>query len=308
MADLLLTDGGLETSLIFHRGVELPQFAAFTLLGDRDGEAHLRAYFAPYLELARRHGTGFVFDTVTWRANPDWAAPLGLTLDDLREANRAAVALARDIAGDTPGVLIDGVLGPRGDGYVVEDAMTADEAEAYHALQLDVFADEDVDLVSAITMTYAEEAAGIARGAAARDLPAVISFTVETDGRLPSGQPLGEAIEQVDAAAPVRHFMVNCAHPTHFAEVLRGEWTGRIGGLRANASRLSHAELDAAEELDEGDPAELAERYAALADRLPNLHVLGGCCGTDDRHVTAIASAWRRRSDGTATPSSGARP
>jgi S-methylmethionine-dependent homocysteine/selenocysteine methylase len=141
-----------------------------------------------------------------------------------------------------------------------------------------------------------DEAVGIARAAQAAGLESAISFTVETDGRLPSGQPLGDAIEQVDAetgSAPA-YFMVNCAHPTHFAAVLDGDWRERIAGIRANASKMSHAELDAADELDEGDPNELAAQYLALRDRLPNVNVLGGCCGTDDRHIAAIAAAWVR--------------
>jgi S-methylmethionine-dependent homocysteine/selenocysteine methylase len=108
---------------------------------------------------------------------------------------------------------------------------------------------------------------------------------------------LAEAIEQTDASTNgyVTHFMVNCAHPTHFDHVLDGTapWASRIGGLRANASRLSHAELDEMVELDSGDPADLAARYVGLRSALPNLHVLGGCCGTDHRHVAAIANAWQ---------------
>jgi homocysteine S-methyltransferase len=87
--------------------------------------------------------------------------------------------------------------------------------------------------------------------------------------------------------------MVNCAHPEHFADALDGEWTSRIRGLRANASRKSHAELDEAETLDTGDPADLAARYADLRAKLPQLELLGGCCGTDHRHIAAIAEAWR---------------
>ena len=189
--------------------------------------------------------------------------------------------------------MLDGVVGPRGDGYVVGETMTPEQAEAYHGEQIGTFAGTAADMVSAITMTYADEAVGIARAAQAARLPAAISFTVETDGRLASGQPLGEAIEQVDAetgSAPA-YFMVNCAHPTHFEEVLEGPWLERVRGIRANASRMSHEELDAAEELDDGDPDELAEQYRALRERLPNATVLGGCCGTDDRHVAAIAAA-----------------
>jgi S-methylmethionine-dependent homocysteine/selenocysteine methylase len=295
---VFLTDGGLETTLIFHRGIDLPQFASYPLLADDDGRAALRDYFSRYLELARERGAGFVLDTATWRSNPDWGALLGDDAEALARINREAVAFAQELRGqysDVP-VLVNGVLGPRGDGYVVGETMTAEEAETYHSAQIRSFAAAGADMVSAVTMTYVEEAIGIARAAAAADMPAVISFTVETDGRLPSGQELGEAIEQTDrdTGGSVAYYMVNCAHPTHFEDVLDGdgEWRERIAGLRANASKMSHEELDAAEELDDGDPAELGAGYAALRSRLRNVNVLGGCCGTDERHIAAVASAW----------------
>jgi len=297
---VFLTDGGLETTLVFDRGIELELFAAFPLLDAEDGRAALREYFAPYLATAREQGAGFLLDTATWRANPDWAAQLGYDATALGRVNRDAVAFARALrasAGDMPGpVLVNGVVGPRGDGYVVDALMSAAEAESYHAPQIGAFAAAGADMVSAITMTYAEEAIGIAGAAAGASLPLAVSFTVETDGRLPSGQPLGEAIEQVDAETlgTPAYYMVNCAHPTHFAGVIAagGTWRERIAGLRANASAKSHAELDAAAELDAGDPAELAASCAALREALPSVTVLGGCCGTDARHVAAVGAAW----------------
>jgi S-methylmethionine-dependent homocysteine/selenocysteine methylase len=295
-----LTDGGLETTLIFHRGLDLPFFAAFALLGDEAGRAELRAYFAPYLALARERGVGFVVDTATWRANPDWAQRLGYSLDDLDAANRSAVALAEEIratgeADGTP-IVVAGVIGPRGDGYDPRALMSMADAERYHARQVATFAASAVDMVTAVTMTNAEEAIGIARAARAHDVPAVISFTLETDGRLPDGQPLPAAIARVDAETrgSVAYFMINCAHPSHFADVLDedGAWRERIGGLRVNASAKSHAELDEADELDEGDPDALGAEHRALRQRLRAVAVLGGCCGTDCRHVEAIARAW----------------
>jgi len=296
---VFLTDGGLETTIIFHHGLDLPHFASFKLLEDERGRAALREYFSRYLDVARERGAGFILDTATWRSNPDWGALLGYDAAALDAVNRDAVAFAqqiRDEHGSGTTVLVDGVVGPRGDGYVVDQAMTAEEAREYHSAQIGSFAAAGVDMVSAITMTYAEEATGIALAAAAAGVPAAISFTVETDGRLPSGQALGDAIAQVDfeTGGSVAYFMVNCAHPTHFEHVIEegGAWLGRIAGLRANASRLSHAELDEAEELDEGDPVELGAGYVALRRHLRNVNVLGGCCGTDDRHVAAVATAW----------------
>ena len=296
--DLFLTDGGIETSLIFHHGLDLPEFAAFVLLDDDEGLDQLRRYYEPYLALARDSGTGFVLESPTWRASPDWAARLGLSAEKLDSLNRRAIELMEELrgrAGDVP-VVISGCVGPHGDGYRPVELLSASAARDYHSTQIGTFADTAADMVTAITMTYADEAIGVAQAARDAGLPAVISFTLETDGRLPNGQGLGEAIDEVDDAtggAP-SYYMVNCAHPTHFEDVLAtGErWRDRIRGLRANASMRSHDELDEMEELDDGDPDDLGARYAALRARLPHLNVLGGCCGTDHRHVAAIRDAW----------------
>ncbi len=291
-----ITDGGLETTLVFDDGIDLPDFAAFPLLDTADGRTSLAGYYETYLELAERRETGIVLDTPTWRANLDWGARLGYDAAGLTAVNRRAVEFVRQLAAARPGVtaIINGVVGPRGDGYVVGETMLVAEATAYHGLQARAFADAGAAMLSAITMTYAAEAAGVARAATSAGLPVVLSFTVETDGRLPSGQTLGEAITEVDEAtdAAPAYYMVNCAHPTHFVDVLDGgaAWTARIKGLRANASRLSHAELDEATELDRGDISELAAMYADLGSTL-DLRVVGGCCGTDHEHVAAIASA-----------------
>lgn len=291
-----LTDGGLETTLVFRDGFDLEHFAAFPLLDTDEGQTALRRYYAAYLDLARRLGTGFVLDTPTWRANPDWGTLLGYDAAGLADANGRAVRWIAELAAGWPDVdtVLNGVIGPRGDGYVVDTSMSPDEAAEYHALQASAFANAGAAMMTAVTMTYSDEAAGVAHAGAAVGLPTVISFTVETNGELPSGESLRDAIEAVDdtTAGSVAYYKVNCAHPEHFAEVLGdGSWTARVRGVRPNASRLSHEELDAAEELDPGDPDDLAAQCRALAERLPTLAVLGGCCGTDDRHVGAIAKA-----------------
>ena len=298
---LFVTDGGLETELVFHDGIDLPCFAAFPLLADPNTRARLARYYNGYLDIARTHSAGFVMETPTWRANPDWAEQLGYSAARLDDANRAAIALAEEIratgAADGIPTVVSGCIGPRGDGYDSDSAMTAEEAEDYHRVQIGTFADTSADQVTAITMTNAAEAVGIVKAAAAAGIPSAISFTVETDGRLPTGQSLHDAVDQVDAMtdSAAAYFMVNCAHPTHFMPALahEGAWRQRIVGLRANSSRRSHAELDDATELDEGDPRELGTLHAALQDRVPAVRVLGGCCGTDARHVAAIVSAWR---------------
>ncbi len=292
-----LTDGGLETSLIFHQGIDLPLFAAFPLVQHDDGRAALRAYWQPYLALAREDSFPFVVDTVTWRANPDWASQLGYGQQALQTANWAAATFARELAAELEQATVNGVVGPRGDGYVVGDVMTADHAREYHFAQVEALTEGGVDQVAALTFTYPEEAIGFVQAAQAVGVPSLVSFTVETDGRLPSGHGLREAIDRVDEETdrgPLG-FMINCAHPTHFEEALvEGDWLGRIKGIRANSSTMSHAELDAADELDAGDPEDLADRYTDLLERLPALELLGGCCGTDHRHIRAIGKRCRR--------------
>lgn len=292
-----MADGGLETAVIFLQGVDLPDFAAFPLLDTAEGRAALADYYAPYLDLVTERGLGLVLDTPTWRANPDWGDRLGYDRDAIRAVNARAVDHMRSLAAEHRGDLVlNGAIGPRGDGYVVGEMMTATEAAAYHRTQIDGLADGGADLVTAVTMTNAAEAIGIATSAAEVGIPAAIGFTVETDGRLPSGQPLDEAIAETDAAtgASPAWYMINCAHPSHFEHVLQtGEWRKRIRAVRANASRMSHAELDEAPELDRGDIAELADDYRRLAAVLPNLVIVGGCCGTDHEHLHAITGSLR---------------
>jgi len=297
---VFLTDGGLETSLVFLDKIDLPHFAAFTLLEDEVGRERLKNYYVPYLELcAEMPGAGFVLETPTWRANPDWAALLGFDAARLSAANHLAAQMmssmrARWAPRLSGPIVVSGVIGPRGDGYIADARDSVGHAADYHQPQAEALASGGVDMLSAVTMTTSTEALGISIAAQRVGLPVAISFTVETDGRLPSGETLGEAIERVDASAPPAYFAINCAHPTHFAAVLKpGEpWLARIRGLRANASTKSHAELDESTELDIGDPTDLAQRYRGLKSALPQLNVLGGCCGTDWRHMRAVRDAW----------------
>lgn len=295
---IFLTDGGIETTLIFHNGIDLPQFSAYVLLESEEGCEILRNYYRPYAEIAAQHGTGFVFETATWRSNHDWGVKIGYSAESLADANRAAVALVAELrdeyAGRIPKMVISGCIGPRDDGYNPSVMMETAEAIAYHSVQVNTFAETDADMVTAMTMTYPEEAIGVVEAAKSVKMPVVVAFTVETDGRLPNGQTLPAAIEQVDSTTDnyPAYYMINCAHPTHFADALEaGEpWTTRIQGLRTNASRMSHAELDEAEELDDGNPAELgAQHHDLLTHKLSRIAVLGGCCGTDHRHISAIA-------------------
>lgn len=296
---LFLTDGGLETELIFHEGYELPDFAAFVLLEDEDGEAAMGEYYRGYARMAGERGVGFILESPTWRASSDWAAKLEYSLEELVDANRQAILLLAEVRSEFESeaspMVVSGCIGPRGDGYDASVQMSTTDAANYHAMQIATFREAGADMVTAITMNYADEAIGVVRAAHAADMPVVISFTVETDGTLPSGQTLKEAIEQVDAATDngPSYYMINCAHPSHFDSTLEtgAAWTLRIRGLRANASRCSHAELDEAEILDEGNPEEFGGEHAAIIAQHPHINVLGGCCGTDRRHVESIADA-----------------
>ena len=302
---LFLTDGGIETTLIFHDGLDLPLFAAFDLLKDDEGTEALRRYFEPYAELASEHRLGFVLESPTWRASPRWAAELGYSEQELDELNRKAIALMEEIRGRHEGVggsdrdqrlrrSAGRWLQPVARSSAPRMPRTTTRPRSAPSPQT------AADMVTAITMTYVEEALGLTRAAIAAGMPVAISFTVETDGRLPSGQGLGDAIEQVDDETDrgPAYYMINCAHPTHFDDVIASAepWRERIRGVRANASTMSHAELDEATELDDGDPADLGARYAALVAKLPNLNVLGGCCGTDHRHVREACEAWPTQS------------
>jgi S-methylmethionine-dependent homocysteine/selenocysteine methylase len=296
---IFLTDGGLETTLIFHDGIDLPHFASFDLLKNAEGTEHIRRYYARYAKLARDAGVGFVLEGATWRANPDWAAKLGYSRAALADINRKSVELMLSIRDDYESprspMVISANIGPRGDGYQPGALMSAREAEAYQAEQIGVFRETAADLVSGFTLNYTDEAIGIARAAKKAGMPAVISLTVETDGCLPTGQTLKDAIQQIDTetgAAPA-YYMINCAHPTHFESALAsGEpWITRLRGIRANASKRSHAELETMTSLDIGDPVELGRQYADMRRKLRQINVLGGCCGTDFRHVEQICLA-----------------
>ncbi|CAN5411177.1 homocysteine S-methyltransferase family protein [soil metagenome] len=295
---LFLSDGGMETTFIFHDGVDLPHFASFVLLADEEGRTRLTAYYERYLAIARALNVGFILDSATWRANPDWGAKLGYDTPGLEAIDADAITLLEALrakweTGATPCV-ISGAIGPRGDGYKAGH-MDADEAEAYHGAQIASFAASQADMVSAYTLTTINEALGIARAARDNAMPCAISFTVETDGKLASGPTLRDAIETVDDETDgyPAYYMINCAHPTHFEGALeRGEsWLSRVYGVKANASAKSHAELDESTTLDAGDPADLGRRYRALLEVYPSIRVLGGCCGTDHRHVAAIGEA-----------------
>jgi len=292
---LFITDGGLETTLVFHHGIDLPHFAAFNLLRKQEGYGILRDYYDQYANLAYKYGTNFILESPTWRANQDWGRLLGYDATALDHSNKVSIDLMRAVKLSYKKVesefLISGCIGPRGDGYAVQDQMTAAEAKEYHLQQATSLSEAQVDFITGVTINYREEAIGIVEAGAELSLPVVISFTVEVDGKLPSGDSLQTTIESIDSqvSVPPAYYMINCAHPSHFQHLFNGQpWQDRIHGIRANASVKSHAELDEAVELDEGDPVQLGLDYFDIKQNLNNLQVIGGCCGTDLRHIEAI--------------------
>lgn len=301
-----LTYGGNETYLLFVQGFPLREFCAFEVFEDEAAWTRLvSGLLAPIAKAAADSKMGLMTDCLVWRASADYARRLGTA--DVATLNERAVRRTRDfLAGWRDGsasakacpVIVSADHGPRGDGYAVTGRVAADAAYDYHAPQVEALAAAGVDLLVPLTMTSLQETLGILRAAQRHGLPALVSPTIEPDGKLPDGTPLGDFVRAVDEATagyPVA-FMVNCVHPTHLEPILRGgrergeAWVSRIRGLRANASAKTHAELDNSTELDRGDPVALAAGVQSL-QRTYDLSVVGGCCGTDAEHLQRIAAA-----------------
>jgi S-methylmethionine-dependent homocysteine/selenocysteine methylase len=294
----MLADGGIETRLIYEFGAELPEFASFLPLF-RDDRGALERIYQSYLRVAADSGLPMQIGTPTWRAHPDCLARLGYGRpDDLARVNRAAVRLLDDLraqAGLQDRVYIAGVIGPRRDGYDPAGAPGTVEARAYHARQAEVLAACGVDLLYAPTFACASELIGVAQAMASTGLPYVLAPVLGEDGRLPDGTALADAIDAVDAAVVPRplHVMVGCVHPSRVQAIAASGSAGalpdRVAGIKANASTLPPDQLDKLGRLDEGDCQLFARQMTALR-RDHGLRVLGGCCGTNDRHIAALAA------------------
>lgn len=299
MADLTITDGGIETHMIFLLGRELKNFALFECLKDPDGKAKLTQMYKSYLKCAQDRCCKMQLGSPTWRASSDHMAGMGYDVTEVAEYNRRGVEFMRSFreAHSDSGVhlTISGDVGPRGDGYVPDSIMTIVEAKEFHSLNIGGLSSGGAELIQALTINYWQEAAGIVLAAKDVSLPVTISFVVETDGKLVHGMALQEAIQNVDEATNgyATHFGINCAHPTHFSSTLADMDTNscaRIKQIRVNASKCTHAELDEAEELDCGDVEGLAKEVAHLKLK-HGLTTVGGCCGTDNRHIEAMAKS-----------------
>lgn len=296
--NIILTDGGLETDFIFNRDINLPHFASFPLLEDPIHRLTLQSYYKDYLNLAMENKTGFILESPTWRSSQDWGYKLGYTKEDIQRVNEDAIRLLhqirRDYSSAIENIYVSGCVGPRGDGYTIQNIMDANDAKTYHSHQIEAFTKAKADMVCAMTISYINEALGITMAAKEKHIPVVISFTVELDGNLPSGETLQSAIDYIDEVTDMypSYYMINCAHPSHFFDHLKtsDSWKSRIKGIRANASCKSHEELDASDELDTGDKTALGEWYLKLKKVLPDLIVFGGCCGTDASHIESICN------------------
>lgn len=296
--EIFLTDGGTETWLMYKRGFELPQFSAFHLLNDAGATVAVRDYYRAFAAIAVKLGTPFIFDSLTYRASRDWGRLLGYSDAGLAEMNHKCLDLYREIAAEAglgaDKTVISGCIGPKGDAYKTNEGLTAKGAEDYHGEQIATFKTAGADMVTALTLSATDEAIGIARAAAAAGVPSVLSFTLEKDRKLRSGETLRQAVETVDEAtgnAPA-YYMINCSHPLDFGPALAREpWADRIRGLRANASTLDHGTLCQLGHLEEGDADELAGQYRDLRAAYPSMNVFGGCCGTDHAHVEKIGRA-----------------
>lgn len=295
---LYLTEGGQETEIMYRFGYDLPEFAMFPLLDNPQALEAMRGMYQRYLDVAARHGLVALMGGLDYRASPDWARKLGLSAAALADFQHRAVGFLRDIAapyaGQLPGVMIVGTVGPRGDAYSLNLTMTAQEAEDYHSIQLETLKAAKIDLVNAMTFNNTPEAIGVARAVANVDLPLTISFTLDSDHKLKSGQSLREAIELVDReTGPARpdFYGINCSHPMEFSPALEnGRWIERIRSLRPNAAMMDKQSLCTLGHLEEGDPSSLGALMGMIARRYPHMDIWGGCCGTWEKHLGEIAA------------------
>lgn len=298
---LYLSEGGQETEIMYKFGHDLPEFAMFTLLNNPSAMAELRGMYQRYLDVAARHQFVALMGGLDYRASPDWANKLGYSNAALADAQVQAIDFLRDVARpyvpQLPGVLYVGIVGPRGDAYSLNRAMSAEEAEEYHSVQIAALRQAKVDLVSALTLNNIDEAVGISRAARRADLPVSLSFTLDSSSRLQTGPSIREAIEAVDARTQDSRpdfYGINCSHPVEFKPALEpGDWILRVRSLRPNAAKMDKIALCQLGHLESGDAHELGHVMGELARRYSHLDVWGGCCGTWETHLDEIARQVR---------------
>lgn len=292
-----LTEGGTETEFMYKHGFELPHFAMFPLLDNPKAVSRMREMFRSYLEVAAKHKVCALMGGLDYRASPDWGELLGYSAASLADANLQSIEFLREIASEylsqIPEILIQGLIGPRGDAYERNETITANEAEDYHAVQLETLKKADVDLALAITFNNIPESVGVARAAAKIGVPLGISLTLDTTSKLSSGESLADAITMIDeeTGQSPAFYSINCSHPLEFEPAIGpGDWVKRVRGVRPNASKMDKMALCKIGHLEDGDPVELGVLCGDLARRYPHMDIWGGCCGTWDRHLDEIAT------------------
>jgi len=293
---LYLTEGGTETELMYKHGFELPHFAMFPLLDNPKAVSKMREMFRSYLDVAAKHEFSALMGGLDYRASPDWGELLGYSPASLSDANLQSIEFLREVAMDyssqIPEILIQGLIGPRGDAYERNETITENEAEDYHAVQLETLKKADVDSALAITFNNIPESVGVARAAAEIGVPLGISLTLDSNSKLRSGPSLAEAITIIDKETDQSpaYFLINCSHPLEYELAIEpGDWVKRIRGVRPNASKMEKIALCKIGHLEEGDPEELGTLCGDLARRYPHMDIWGGCCGTWDNHLNEIA-------------------
>lgn len=303
--ELFLTEGGTETEIMYKHGFELPEFAMFPLLENPIAVTAMRDMFRSQLDVAAEFAMSMLLTGIDYRASPDWGAKLGYSPHGLAQANIQSIEFLRELAGEyngqIPRTLIGGTIGPRGDAYQLNRTITAAEAEDYHSVQLATLKQAAVDFACAATFNNIPEAVGVARAAKKIGVPLIVSLTVDSSSRLKSGPTVADAIQAIDFeaadAAPIS-YLLNCSHPVEFEPALTaGPWTSRLHGFRPNASKMEKLALCKLGHLEEGDPVELGRLMGGLARRYPHMNVWGGCCGTGDTHLRAIARNVRQARD-----------
>ncbi|KAJ5210720.1 Homocysteine S-methyltransferase [Penicillium cf. griseofulvum] len=290
-----ITEGGIETTLIYTKNIDLPNFSTLPVLNTEDGKETISSIYKGYIDIARAHSTGVVLETRTWRGSPLWSSEIGLSIPQMVDLNHTAVKLLQGIRSETPfdPIVISGAMGPLQDAYQ-DSTVSFDQAREYYGPQIRAFAEEGVDMLCIMTVTNLDEAFGAVSLAREYNLPIHVSFSIETDGRLRGGKTLEDAIREVDSVTEnyVTYYGVNCAHPRYIIMAVQDmpmEVRSRLGSIRGNSSLKSHEELDNSTELDRGDIPGWVQEFNQLVSMLPGLKVVGGCCGTDEEHIDAIA-------------------
>lgn len=295
---VILGEGAVIERLRRSPGIRLDEHVVNSaLIYDKSGRAALEAIYRQYLDIGQRYQLPLLLSTPTWRAGRERIAAAGLAGRDVNGDNSRFLAELRDSYGDyARQVAICGLMSCRGDAYKPAEAMSANAAGDFHSWQANALAAAGVDFLLAATLPALSEAIGLARAQAATGLPYLISFVARPEGTLLDGTPLDTAIATIDVAITPRPlaYLINCTHASIFRSALLNERNSsplvraRIIGLLANTAALSPDELDESAELVEEAPEVFGNSVAALRDEL-NMKVLGGCCGTDERHIDCLA-------------------